>query len=149
MFNRVTVRAAYRSLDPANASLSSMKKFMGVKIHGDRLRYRRNSMPLASAKAEVDSGGGIDRRLSADGLGRSWRQKVDNRELYLVIEGDGEPIIVKVDPSLGVSARKFAAEVNLRARRAAGAGAYLHGLTPRPADSNAAAQPWPPPRPGQ
>lgn len=99
-------------------------KFAGVAIKGDQITYKRESMPLAGAHATVDTAGSIDRRLSATrvvltgGLGLFWKKKQDNREVYLLIEGEGNAFVVKVDPDDGEAARKFAAKINVAAKAA-------------------------------
>jgi hypothetical protein len=44
-------------------------------------------------------------------------QKQDQRELYLLIEGDGWAISAPVDPKLGAEARAFAARINAAGSR--------------------------------
>ncbi|HXR74014.1 SHOCT domain-containing protein [Actinocrinis sp.] len=42
------------------------------------------------------------------------RKKVDNRELYITVEGDGFQLVAKLPPTSGALARQFAAAYNTR-----------------------------------
>ncbi|MBS2962585.1 hypothetical protein KGA66_05970 [Actinocrinis puniceicyclus] len=42
------------------------------------------------------------------------RKKIDNRELYLTVEGDGFQLVRKIAPTLGDQARRFVAAYNTR-----------------------------------
>jgi hypothetical protein len=48
------------------------------------------------------------------------RKKVDNRELYITVEGAGFQLVVKVAPTFGALARQFAAAYNTRSGAMAG-----------------------------
>lgn len=99
-------------------------RFGGVVIRGDRVEHKGKSLPLAGAHATVDSAGEIDKRITATRLvltgpfALAFRKKKDKRELYLMIEGDGDAFVVEVDPKKGAEARKFAAKLNTAASRA-------------------------------
>ena len=74
-------------------------------------------MPLP-ATARVETAGEVRRRITATRLvgtgvvGLFWRKKLDDRELYLTVEGEGEAFVMDVDPKKGRGAREFAAKVN-------------------------------------
>jgi hypothetical protein len=99
------------------------ERFEGVVFSARKngVSYKRTRGPLAGAHATVETAGTIDRRLSATrivmtaGLGLFWKKKVDKRELYLVVEGDGFGFVVELDPDNGKKARAFAADLNAAA----------------------------------
>lgn len=93
-------------------------KFGRITVTRGRVEHPDGKGPLAGARATVDTAGGFDRRLSASrvimtgGLGLFWKKKVDNRELYVLVEGQGFSVVEKVDPKKGAEARKFAGQLN-------------------------------------
>lgn len=93
--------------------------FRGVEIRGDRIESVQGAGPLRGAHARVETAGQVTSRVSATRLvalgplGLLARKKVDNRELYLTIEGDGFFIVQQLDAATdGLSARQFAARIN-------------------------------------
>lgn len=56
----------------------------------------------------------VTRLVALGFLGLGAQKKVDNRELYLSVEGDGFQLVASVDPALGPQARQFAAAYNTR-----------------------------------
>ena len=92
-----------------------------LNVKAGTIKQGFKSGPLAGASARVDSGGGIDRRLSATrvvatgGLGLFWKKKVDHRESFLTIDGQGFSFVAKVNPKHNERARKFAAKINAAA----------------------------------
>jgi hypothetical protein len=91
----------------------------GQIIHG------RDKHPLAGAHATVDTAGAIDKRVTATRLiltgplAFGLRKKKDNRELFLLVEGDGFGFVVEVDAKKQKDAREFAVKLNAAAGRAA------------------------------
>jgi hypothetical protein len=66
---------------------------------------------VAGARATVETQGQIRGRRTVKTLGMH-QKKIDERELFLSIEGQGWAISVQVDPKDGAEAREFAAKVN-------------------------------------
>ena len=68
-------------------------------------------------------------------------QTVDTRELYLLIEGDDWPDLIKCNPKHGKKAREFAQQINVAARTAEGVkserGLRVQDLTKRLAEVEA------------
>jgi len=95
----------------------------GEIIHG------RDHHSLAGARATVDSAGAIDKRVTATRLiltgplAFGLRKKKDDRELFLLVEGDGFGFVEQLDPKKQKDAREFASRLNAAASRAAIPGA--------------------------
>jgi hypothetical protein len=129
-------------LGQAKAGVSARRaSFNGITVTADRIQSHDGSGPLPGATARVESAGEITSRLSATRLvafgplALLARKKVDLRELYLTVEGDGFSIVRKLDPKKdGENARRFAAEVNALAG-AAGRPATAPRAVAAPADS--------------
>lgn len=121
-------------------------RFGGVTIKNGEIRHKDGSGPLAGAHASVDSAGDLDRRITATRLiltgpfALALRKKKDQRELYLLVEGQGFAIVEQIDPKKGVDARKFAARLNTLASQAATS-------QPQVTQSSPLQPPAPPPRP--
>jgi hypothetical protein len=99
--------------------------FEGVFVTGDTIKHKRESGPLAGATARVESAGAIRQRATVTravftgGLGAlMFKKKVDERELFLTIEGQGFAWVIEVDPKRGLKAREFAAKINGAAQSA-------------------------------
>ena len=96
-------------------------RFSGVTLHDDRIESRQGGGPIAGARATVDSAGQLTSRITASRLiltgpfALAFRKKNDNRELYLLVEGQGWAITVPVNPKKGKQAREFAARINAAA----------------------------------
>jgi hypothetical protein len=94
------------------------KNGKSVKIRDDEITFGRERGPLAGARAMVDTAGTLDKRVTATRLMMTGplafglRKKKDDRELYLLVEGDGFAFSAKLDPKRGAVARKFAAQLN-------------------------------------
>jgi Short C-terminal domain len=87
-------------VDVGTAKLS--QAFSGTKfvLYDDRIETPKGTHPLTPAvHAEVEAAGGFQKR-------------VDRRELYLNIEGDGWSIARQCDPKKGEKLRQFAHAVN-------------------------------------
>jgi hypothetical protein len=99
--------------------------FCGISIKDGRIESVHGGGPLAGAHAVVDAAGQLTSRITATrlvltgALALAIRKKVDNRELYLLVEGPGWAISVAVDPTRGAEARAFAARINAAASAAA------------------------------
>lgn len=94
-------------------------KFHDIEIVGDQIISKDDSGPLVGATARIENAGDIQRRVTVSrvlltgGVGLFLKKKVDNRELYLTIEGDGYSIVRALDPKKdGTTSREFAARVN-------------------------------------
>lgn len=97
-------------------------KFEGAHLSGEGVRYKGTLVPLP-ATARVETAGEVRRRATLSrtvmtgGIGFFFlKKKVDDRELYLTVEGAGESFVLQVDPKKGKAAREFAAAVNSAAR---------------------------------
>ena len=96
-----------------------------VAVHGDEIIHGRDKHPLAGARATVDTAGAIDKRVTATRLlttgvfAFGLRKKKDERELFLLIEGDGFGFVVDLDPKKQKEAREFAAKLNAATARTA------------------------------
>lgn len=103
---------------------SSVIEFGGVVLRDGQLTSPQGGGPVAGARAVVDTAGAIRRRITATRvvatglIGLFWQKKIDERELYLLIEGAGWAVSVPVPPDEGAEARAFAAKVNAAASAA-------------------------------
>ena len=93
-------------------------RFEGASLSGRGVTYRGTTVPLP-ATARVETAGEVRRRVTATRLvagggigGLLFKKKVDDRELYLTVEGEGRSFVMDVDPKKGKQAREFAARVN-------------------------------------
>lgn len=74
--------------------------------------------------ATVETAGDIDRRITATRLvlagpfALAWRKKKDERELYLLVEGESFSLVARIDQTKGTEARQFAAAVNTASKQA-------------------------------
>lgn len=82
---------------------------------------------VKGAVATVDTAGAIDKRITATRmlltgpLALAWRKKKDERELYLLVEGETYSLVAKIDSKQGLEARKFAAAINSASKKLASA----------------------------
>lgn len=105
--------------------------FAGIELHPDgSVRCGDEWQNTSSCRAYVETGGQISRRptLTRVGagalvagpvgaiLGGMFSKKVDQRELYLMIDGDKASWLVPVHPRRSGEARQFANAVNSSAR---------------------------------
>lgn len=93
-------------------------KFEGAKLSAAGVSYKGTTVPLP-ATARVETAGDVRRRATLSrtvmtgGVGFFFlKKKVDDRELYLTVEGEGESFVMDVNPKKGRDAREFAARVN-------------------------------------
>ena len=49
----------------------------------------------------------------------AWRKKNDEREMYLLVEGETFSLVAKIDQTKGMEARQFAAAINTASEQAA------------------------------
>lgn len=101
------------------------EKFSGIRLEGETITYEKDTQPLAGVTASVESVGAIRQRatltrtLGTGGLGLFlFKKKVDDRDLFLTIEGPAFQWLIDVDPKKQKDAREFAAKVNTAAKRA-------------------------------
>jgi hypothetical protein len=98
-------------------------KFEGVVLTDTHIYHGSEGGYLAGARATVETAGDIDRRITATRLiltgpfAFGLRKKKDKRELYLTVEGGDFAFVVEVNPKKGADARKFAAMVNVAAKK--------------------------------
>jgi hypothetical protein len=81
--------------------------FSGVLLKDGRIDSPQGGGSIAGARATVEAAGQRTRRI--------LRKDLDQRELYLLIEGKGWGISLPVDPRQGAKARGFAAKINAAA----------------------------------
>jgi Short C-terminal domain/Domain of unknown function (DUF4429) len=92
--------------------------FADITIANGQIQSPHGGGPIDGARATVDTAGQLSRRITATRLvltgplALAWRKKKDERELYLLIEGDGWAVSVQVDARRGAEARDFAAKIN-------------------------------------
>lgn len=111
--------------------MSKSVTFAGVNLHPDgSIRYRGEWQNTSSCRASVESVGEIRQRWTLHRVGAGavvagplgavvgalLRKKVDDRELYLSIDGDSADWLIEVDPRRAAEARRFASTVNNAAR---------------------------------
>lgn len=122
---RVARRKVERQADKAERKRlrSVTVKGFGIKAVDQTITYRRESHPFAGTTARVETAGEIESRFTATRLALlgpfalAFKKKKDKRELYLTVEGPEFAWVIEVQPELGASARKFAAELSAASRR--------------------------------
>lgn len=91
---------------------------MKTKIKNGMIVCGKDSAPLGTVEARVESIGEIDRRVSLTrvaltaGVGLLWKKKVDHRQLFLTIEGPGVAWVDELSVKEQAAARKLAATIN-------------------------------------
>jgi Short C-terminal domain len=94
------------------------KNGKSIKIRDGEIAFGKEGGPIAGARATVDTAGALDKRVTATRLiltgplAFGLRKKKDNRELYLLVEGNGFAFSAEIDPKRGALARKFATRIN-------------------------------------
>jgi hypothetical protein len=120
-------RRAWRAF---NRAAEAQARGVPVEIDGDHLVYRGQREPLAGVRATVSAAGSVRSRPTATrfvafsvmpgvpGLAALVAQKkIDDRELFLVIDGPDWQWAVKADPKRAASVHAFAAQINTAARK--------------------------------
>lgn len=106
-------------------------EFGGVTLGPGTISYKGEQQALAGVTATVETAGQIRRRFTATRLaagtvalgpigfvlGAMARKKVDDRELYLLIDGPHYAWSVAVDPAMGAQAREFAARIHTAGKK--------------------------------
>jgi hypothetical protein len=114
-------KATQEKLVEAKAKMDAkpdVYRFEGVRLFGnDRIESKQGGGPVAGARATVETLGQIRGRRTIKTLGLH-QKKIDEREVYLTIEGQGWEISVQVDAEDGAKAREFAARVNTASKLA-------------------------------
>jgi hypothetical protein len=87
-----------------------------VDATGDIAVTRGRNLMAKGVGGVVLAGAGVG-ALGLLAFGNAKHRTVDNRELYLLVEGPGWAYVGGFDPALGASIRKFAALVNVTAKR--------------------------------
>lgn len=107
----------------ADHQLSKRARAFGLILdtHADTVTVAGQAAgPFTGSLARVETEGQLTSRITVTRLvtlgvfALGARKKVDNRELYLSVDGDGFQLVVKVAPTLGAAARRFAAAYNTR-----------------------------------
>jgi hypothetical protein len=116
-------KATQEKLAEAKARMDAkpdVYRFEGVKLVGNhRVESKQGGGPVAGARASVETLGQIRGRRTVKTFGLH-QKKIDEREVYLTIEGQGWEISVEVNAEDGAKAREFAARVNTASKLAAG-----------------------------
>ncbi|MHA6668547.1 hypothetical protein ACX3O0_06710 [Homoserinimonas sp. A447] len=122
--------AQYEARPATTGSSSDSFRFAGVSVRNGNITYGVEMQAVSSTRATVETAGQIRERTSltqtvAGGLlfgpvgaiiGALVKGSIDERELYLIVEGSEYAWAVDVNPKKGAEARKFAARVNTAAR---------------------------------
>jgi hypothetical protein len=107
----------------ADHQLSKRARAFGLVLdtHADTVSVTgQASGRFTGSTARVETEGQLTSRITVTRLvtlgvfALGARKKVDNRELYISIEGDGFQLVVKIAPTFGAQARQFAAAYNTR-----------------------------------
>ena len=99
--------------------------FADLYLLKDGVWYKGEEHPLAGVRAAVETGGDIERRITATRLvltgvfALALRKKKDHRDMFLIVEGPGFSWLVEASPKKLIQARKFANQINDAAARAA------------------------------
>jgi len=125
-----SVRAAKqrREYDAADGVVASLATPQGrLRLSSTTFYDGQSGRPLAGVHASVEDSGTVHRRFSLTRLALlgpaavAFPKKLDDRELYLTIEGPEwvvvRAIALKTNPSAAVAAREFVAKVNHAASR--------------------------------
>jgi hypothetical protein len=115
---RRVVGAIQEAIDQTNAAAGRLARFAGITVTPSEVRSDFGSGPLIGARAEVDTGGNLTRRprvgyvLAFGVLGLAASKTVDERELYLSVEGQGFGFAIQLPPWRATEARSFASQLN-------------------------------------
>lgn len=110
-------------ISDADHQLAKRARAFGLLLdtHADTVATRGQAAGrFTGSRATVQTEGELTRRFTVTRLvalgfvGLGAQKKVDNRELYITIEGYGFQLVVKVAPTFGALARQFAAAYNTR-----------------------------------
>jgi hypothetical protein len=108
-----------------------------VQVRNGEIVHGRDKYPLAGARATVDTAGAMDKRVTATRLiltgpfAFGLRKKKDERELFLLVEGDGFGFVVKLDPKKQKSCSAQTVAALFLLGRAIPAGPWSTGSTQR------------------
>ncbi len=134
-----TVAAASESVEQANAAAGRLARFAGITVSSSGVTSAFGAGPLLGARADVETGGTLTRRprigavLVFGVLGLAASKTVDQRELYLSVEGQGFGFAIQLLPWRVAAARSFASRLNgAQAEAAARAPAAAQPLGPAP-----------------
>ena len=103
--------------------MSRSEKFEGAVLdpRSGTISYKGQGGQVGGAQARVETAGEVSQRFTATRLALlgpfalAFRNKKDNRELYLTVEGPGYGFVIEINPKKGIEARQFAAAVNAAA----------------------------------
>ncbi len=95
--------------------------FEGMSANGEALFYKGRGYELVGVSARVETDGEVVRRYTATRIlftgvfALAIKKKKDNRELFVVIEGQDFAFVVDCEPKKSKQARLFVAELNSQA----------------------------------
>lgn len=93
-------------------------RFGRITVKDGVIHHPEGGGPVAGARATVDAAGAIEKRITVTRvlltgpLALAWRKKRDNRELYLLVEGNGFAFVEPVPPNMTLAARQAAQFIN-------------------------------------
>ena len=97
---------------------AQMRKIAGgLTITDGQIAYKGEGGPIAGCRAMVETEGQVRARFTATriatlGVFGLKKKKIDERELYLTVEGNGFAFVAEIKPKYGGEARKIAAKIN-------------------------------------
>jgi hypothetical protein len=112
------VGVVQEGVDQANVAAGRLARFAGITVTASEVRSEFGSGPLVGARADVDTGGSLTRRprigyvLAFGVLGLAASKTVDQRELYLSVEGQAFGFAIQLPPWRVTEARSFASQLN-------------------------------------
>lgn len=103
--------------------LSTLDGAIVIDLDDRTIHLGADGGPLTNATALVEAAGAIRTRLTATRiaavgiLALAWRKKVDERELYLTVDGSTFQFVARIEPQRGAEARQFAARISTLGKR--------------------------------
>lgn len=95
----------------------------GIELHVGAISYQGDTRALAGVSVTVEHTGEISARSTATRSlllkQHGWQKKMDNRQLWVTVDGSDFQWVANVPARAAASARQFAAAVNTAARQAA------------------------------
>jgi hypothetical protein len=135
------VGAASEGIEQANAAAGRLLRFAKITVTATDVSSPWGSGPLAGAHVNVDTEGNLTRRprvgavLVFGVLGLAASKTVDQREVFVSVEGQGFGFAVQLPPWRAAEARTFASRFNgIQAEAAMPMSSTAERTTPTPQD---------------
>jgi hypothetical protein len=135
------VGAASEGIEQANATAGRLLRFAQVSVSATGVSSPWGSGPLIGARVDVETDGNLTRKPRVGAvvvfgvLGLAASKTVDEREVYVSVEGQGFGFAVQLPPWRLAEARTFASRFNgFQAQAAAPTSSTAARLTPTPED---------------